>query len=294
VSALASMAAERSAQRFAPRDCAATIAFVARRSLCLEVATWPKPGLVSYRDSGSHRDMDAGTFYRSASAIEPFFQAFVAAGMQDAEMATLRSIGIEAEHAMLAATDGVNTHRGAIFGMGMLCSAAGLRLARHIGGARSLGEIVSDRWGRDILLGSQTSLSHGGLAKRRFGAGGARHEAAHGFPTVYRVGLPALAEAAVLAPNDPEAQRVHTCFALIAALEDTNLLYRGGAEGLSFARTAAGQFMGRGGVGRAWWRKEAIAVHRQFVERRLSPGGAADLLGLSLFLRDLQAMGLPG
>lgn len=103
--------------------------------------------------------------------------------------------------------------------------------------------------------------------------------------------MPALAQATRLAPHDPEAQRVHACFALIAALEDTNLLYRGGAEGLSFARDAARRFIDAGGVGQTSWQVDAIAMHRQFVARHLNPGGAADLLGLSLFLRDLQRTG---
>lgn len=291
MSAVAYVALRRSARTRPATNAPRAIASLAANSLRLEVATWPKPGLVSHRDTGSHHDMDAQTFYRSAAAIEPFFRTLVAAGMQNADMATLRDIGIDAERAMLAVTEGVNTHRGAIFGMGLLCAAAGLRLAGHASHARSLGNLVSDRWGHDILVPSRKEPSHGDVARHRFGAGGARHEAAYGFPTVYQIGLRALAQATHLAPGDPEAQRVHACFALIAVLEDTNLLYRGGAEGLSFARDAARRFIDAGGVGRAWWQKEAIAIHRQFVARHLSPGGAADLLSLSLFLRDLQRTG---
>jgi triphosphoribosyl-dephospho-CoA synthase len=291
MSALALVAREGIARTRHAADAPQAIAALAANSLRLEVDTWPKPGLVSHRDTGSHHDMDAQTFYRSAAAIEPFLRALVVAGMQDADMATLRSIGIDAERAMLAATDGVNTHRGAIFGMGLLCAAAGLRLAGHADPMRALGALVSDRWGRDILVASGSEPSHGNVARHRFGAGGARHEAACGFPTVYQVGLPALAQAAQLAPYDPEAQRVHACLALMAVLEDTNLLYRGGEEGLTFARSAARRFIDAGGVGRAAWQEDAIDLHRQFVARRLSPGGAADLLGLSLFVRDLQRTG---
>src|ERR1700761_2298317 len=86
----------------------------AARCLRLEVETWPKPGLVSTVDTGSHVDMDAGTFARSAAALRPFFAEMARAGAGRADMAVLRRIGVRSEHAMLAATGGVNTHRGAI------------------------------------------------------------------------------------------------------------------------------------------------------------------------------------
>ena len=83
----------------------------------------------------------------------------------------------------------------------------------------------------------------------------------------------------------PQAARVEACFALIAALEDTNLLHRGGLAGLRFAQRAARQFLDEGGVGRPDWRERAQAVHDGFVRRRLSPGGSADLLAMTLFVR---------
>ncbi|MFJ5488730.1 triphosphoribosyl-dephospho-CoA synthase, partial [Hansschlegelia beijingensis] len=88
-------------------------------------------------------------------------------------------------------------------------------------------------------------------------------------------------------PGDPEAARVEACFALIAVLEDTNLLHRGGSEGLHFAREAARRFLAEGGVVGPGWRERARAVHDSFVASRLSPGGSADLLAMTLFV-DLQ------
>ena len=77
---------------------------------------------------------------------------------------------------------------------------------------------------------------------------------------------------------------MHCLFALLAEVQDTNLLHRGGAEGAAFAREAAHAFMAGGGVGRRGWRDGAEALHRQFVARRLSPGGCADLLAMTLFV----------
>jgi len=269
------------------RSSARSLGFIARsavRCLLLELETWPKPGLVSHIDSGSHDDMDADTFRKSAWAIEPYLHALARAGAAGSSMSALRRIGLDAEIAMLAATSGINTHRGAIFGMGLLCAAAGARAAGRADPRLSLGEIVSTLWGENILDGPVLLRSHGSGARLRFGAGGARMEAAQGFPSVYEVGLPAFRRATSDLPLDPEAARVHACFALIAFLEDTNLLHRGGLAGLRFARHAAVGFLVDGGVGQPDWRDRARSIHERFIERRLSPGGSADLLALTLFV----------
>jgi triphosphoribosyl-dephospho-CoA synthase len=265
----------------------ARIGDLAAACLLLEVETWPKPGLASHVDCGSHTDMDAGTFRASAAALHPFFAALASAG--SVGMDELRSIGLLAEQAMLAATGGVNTHRGAIFGLGLLCAAAG---ALHEAGSgyprRSLGTFVCLCWGSAILSGPITPRSHGSDALRRYGVGGARAEAGAGFPHVYEVGLPALRSGRFLAPGDENAARVHACFALLATLEDTNLLHRSGEAGLCFARRAARDFLARGGVGQPHWQSRAAAIHHEFIARRLSPGGCADLLAMSLLVDALE------
>ena len=261
---------------------------VAVRCLMLEVETWPKPGLVSHIDNGSHSDMDAHRLRRSAAALRPFFCDLAAAGSEGAAMDRLRHIGIEAERAMLTATFGVNTHRGVIFGLGLLCAAAGLRGNGLAAPDARLGSIVADRWGHEIATGPIALHSHGTRAARLYGATGARGEAVAGFPSVYSLGLPALVEGARLAPYDAEAARVHAIFALIGRLKDTNLLHRGGPEGLAFARTHANTFMRNGGIGRLGWRLDAAFIHAEFVKRRLSPGGSADVLAMSLFVQAIE------
>ncbi len=256
----------------------------AARCLLRELETWPKPGLVSHVDTGSHDDMDADTFRRSASAIRPHFQQLADAAGRGCGMGRLRVIGMEAEAAMLAATSGVNTHRGAIFGLGLLCAAAGAKAGGLVDPVLPLGAIVARLWGGSIADGPVLLHSHGSAARRRFGAGGARAEAALGFPSVYQIGLPALRRGAHAVPDDAEAARVEACFALIASLEDTNLLHRGGIDGLRFARRTTRYFIDAGGVRRPDWRARAQAVHESFVGRRLSPGGAADLLAMTLFV----------
>jgi triphosphoribosyl-dephospho-CoA synthase len=262
------------------------IAAVAVESLLLEVATWPKPGLVSAHDCGSHADMDAALLQRSAHALRPSFVQLVRAGMSDADLPALRGIGLRAEQAMLEVTGGINTHRGAIFGLGLLCAAAGRASANDERDCR-LGVIVQRRWGGQIAPAASGDDSHGADVWRRYGVGGARAQAAGGFEHLYRIAWPALREGRRLARGDEEAARVHCCFALMATLPDTNLLHRGGPQGWLFARELAGDFIGRGGVGCARWREYALRAHRAMVARRLSPGGCADLLAMTLFVDTL-------
>lgn len=144
------------------------VAAEAQRALKLEIETFPKPGLVSHRDSGSHTDMDASTFYASTAALGPFFADLAAAGADGCPMSTLREIGLRAESTMLLATDGINTHRGAIFGMGLLCAAAGavLRLRSKAklplqNKPLSLGSVVQQLWGSAIWCGPYLETSNG-------------------------------------------------------------------------------------------------------------------------------------
>ncbi|HLK71752.1 MAG TPA: triphosphoribosyl-dephospho-CoA synthase, partial [Steroidobacteraceae bacterium] len=248
--------------------------------------TWPKPGLVTAVDNGSHRDMDAALFRASISVITPYLGLLAHAGADNAPFLQLQHIGVEAERAMLAATQGVNTHRGAIFALGLLCAAAGRRLA-GLHGRQSLGRIVRKTWGRQIRAAVRVADSHGERVRRLYGIGGARTEAAAGFPAAYRVGLPALIAARRLAT--PERARVQALFSLLAVVQDTNLLFRGGPAALQWARAAAREFLSRGGVGRPGWQREALAIHRLFVQRGLSPGGTADMLAVTLLLERLES-----
>jgi triphosphoribosyl-dephospho-CoA synthase len=281
------------AQRRRRGVAAELIADQAVLALLQELAAWPKPGLVSYVDSGSHTDMDAAILQASAEMLRPFFAELARAGQDGSDMAGLRAIGLRAEAAMLAVTGGVNTHRGAIFGLGLLCAAAGeVAEISAEGGAVvpvGLGNVVRRRWAAAIGRGPIPLFSHGAAALRRYGAGGARGEAASGFRSVYEVGWPALRQGRSSQPDDPDAAPVQACFALIAAVCDTNLLHRGGADGMRYASEAASSFLSQGGVGAPDWRARAAAVHAAFVARRLSPGGCADLLAMTLFVDALES-----
>lgn len=254
-----------------------------------ELATGPKPGLVSPGDAGAHADMDAGTFGASLRALRGFFGAAAEAGLAGAPFEALRALGVEAEARMLGATGGVNTHRGAIFSLGVLSAAAG-RLAaggRSFAGS-ALADTVRAAYGDAVRRLAPAPGSHGAAAARAHGVPGAREEAALGFPHVFEVGLPAL-EASLRRGAARNEARIQCLFALVARLPDTNLVHRGGPEGLAFARGAARAFLLAGGVHRRGWRGHALAIHRALVRRHLSPGGSADLLAATLLVHRLRS-----
>lgn len=271
-------------EALAPDRCG-SIGRAAIRALYAEIALYPKPGLVSPHDSGAHSDMDFSTFLRSLFALRGYFLAMVAAGREGADFPVLQSLGIAAEARMLKATGGINTHRGAIFSLGLICAAAGaLPMGTDAG---RIAREVANRWGASILASApRQATSHGLRAARAYGARGAREEAAEGFPLLVEQALPVY-RACLAQGCDAEASAVQTLYGLIASLDDTNLLHRGGVEGLAFARREANAFLARGGVFSPGWREDAIRLHRTFVARNLSPGGAADMLAATLLLHAL-------
>jgi triphosphoribosyl-dephospho-CoA synthase len=250
-----------------------------------ELALYPKPGLVSFVDSGSHHDMNAGHFMRSLFALRHYFKTATYEGAKGCNFTALECHGRAAEQAMLQATGGVNTHRGAIFSLGLLCAAAGGVLADGyaLTDAR-LRQLVIGRWGAEIdARRRRPRASNGQRAARAFGLRGIEQEAAEGFPTLFEVSAPAL-RASLNAGLGMADARLQCLMATIAALDDTNLAHRGGLTGLRWTQRQAQDFLDAGGVHRPQGRDEACALHAAFVQRHLSPGGAADLLAIACWL----------
>ncbi|WP_295997571.1 triphosphoribosyl-dephospho-CoA synthase [Rugamonas sp.] len=141
------------------RGQAGAIARLAVRSLYVELCLYPKPGLVSLIDSGSHGDMDAATFMRSLFALRHYFRDICLAGMHGAPFAQLKQLGIAAEARMMGASRGVNTHRGAIFSLGLLCAAAGRIHARALPlSAATLRSVMLQHWGAALAAHSNGAV----------------------------------------------------------------------------------------------------------------------------------------
>ena len=271
----------------------ADAARLACQALLYEVATTPKPGLVDRYGSGSHRDMDFFTFQASTAALFPYFSRCVKIGRETAQpqetFRRLRLPGKLAEGEMLYATGGVNTHKGAIFSMGILCGALG-RLERTdwANPERVLTEcasmtkgVVSDDY---VNLTPETAKTAGQKLYLQYGITGVRGQAEAGFPAVLNVGLPKLEAGLALGKSVNDSG----CAALIAMLAqtvDTNMIHRGSYEIQQEVMKKLSALLET----EPFPSGETLeALDREFVEKNLSPGGTADLLAMVYMLHFLK------
>ena len=256
------------------------------RALLYEVHIAPKPGLVDRENSGAHRDMDEFTFFDSACALYPYFRECAQKGalyrdQPEALFALLRMDGKLAEQRMLRATGGINTHKGAIFSMGIFCAVMGSMMEEGFGESDFAARCKA--LCRDLLrdfegLEQKENLSYGERLYRDYGITGIRGEAAEGFPSVLQVGLPALREGSEAGKSLNDAALL-ALLRLIQAVQDTNILTRSDPQTLQWAQQQARKVLEQG-AGPEQMRE----LDRAFTARNLSPGGCADLLALSLFL----------
>jgi triphosphoribosyl-dephospho-CoA synthase len=359
--------------RAARQAFACEVARLAVRSLHAELCLYPKPGLVSPVDSGSHDDMDSSTFMRSMFALRHYFRKICLAGWNDAPFAQLKQLGIAAEASMLKATRGVNTHRGAIFSLGMLCATAGrahaqgmpmtpaaLRaamlirwgeeLAHHAvpvaavpddgahqpatRTAQAICDVTMDTPGNGLHVAAQAThdmavdapsnglhvaaqatsdvavdapsngprvaaqathdmavdaASNGLRVAAQYAVSGAREEGALGLPSVFEIGIPALLASRKRGATVTE-ERVDTLYTLMAHISDSNVYHRAGPQGAQIVREHAGRFLAQGGTANVNWFADALRSHQIFMQHRLSPGGAADLLAACCLVLSLATL----
>lgn len=271
----------------------ADAARLATQALLYEVATTPKPGLVDRENSGSHRDMDFFTFQASAAALYPYFYQCVKIGREtvDAQetFRRLRLPGKLAEGEMRRATGGVNTHKGAIFSMGILCGALG-RLEREQWGSPGavLAECAAMTKGlvsRDYVnLTPETAKTAGQKLYLQYGITGVRGQAEAGFPAVLNVGLPKL-EAALAAGKSINEAGCVALLAMLADTVDTNMIHRGGYELAKETAEKLRMLLAND----PFPSKETLeTLNEEFVQKNLSPGGTADLLAMVYMLHFLK------
>lgn len=282
-----------------------------RSALILEVETTPKPGLVDLHDTGSHRDMDCDSFRSSAQAIAPCLGEMARLGYQWQKplpllFSGIRSVGVEAERLMFLATGGVNTHKGAIFSMGILAAAAGWSLGRS---GRLVPEdiltaaaaVAGDTMREELSClkerirekeAAGTPLTHGERLFLSSGCGGIRREAADGFPSIRSVSLPVMRKG-LAEGRDPRLVRLQVLVALMARVEDTNILARSDRTVLQAVQQKAGRFLEEGGVYREDGLLQLADMNQEFIRLNISPGGCADLLADTIFLADLERSPLP-
>jgi triphosphoribosyl-dephospho-CoA synthase len=256
----------------------AALARNATQSLLDELATTPKPGLVDRDHSGAHTDLCYDRLSTSALALQSSFLEIAKAAYGAPITRDLREevgdIGRRGERAMLASSGGSNTHRGALWAIGLLVAA------RASAGEQSA-ESVAENAGRLARLPdrfSSAGYSNGRVVAQRYRARGARGEAADGFPHLMKVALPALRSGAASA---------NVLLQLVATLDDTCLYHRGGPAAVREARAGARDSLAAGGVSTAAGRLAIERLDSTLLERNASPGGCADLLAAALFLNSV-------
>lgn len=262
---------------------------IAQQSLLFEVCTTPKPGLVDCWGSGSHKDMDIFTFMASSAALGDYFRECAKIGMQTRHLDTaeilplLRFPGKLAEQVMYEATDNVNTHKGCIFSLGILCAVAGRLEAADRTPAKILDLCKAVTKGISNELNKENASTVGENLFVQHGITGVRGQAEAGFPAVLHVGLPTLRKGLDqgLSLNDAGCA---VLLALLTATVDTNLIHRSDLQQQQAISAQIAELLKKD----AYPAKEVLEeLDRQFVEKNLSPGGSADLLALTYFLHFL-------
>lgn len=286
------------------------IAHLATQALQAELDTTPKPGLVDKDNNGAHRDMDYALMQRSIDTLHPYFVKLARLGFADTlpTHTSIRDIGIEAERAMLAATNGVNTHKGALFSMGLAVVAAAHE-ERKI--AANEEQILKERnGGEDVLVSLQTTIkalaasfpdtngTHGSkaklLSKGTTAIKGALDNAREGYEMLFAEWLPFYIERR----KEHDAHTLHkTLLRIMCDLDDTNIIYRTDLATAEEVKQEARALLDSFSKAHTAEDKEKrIAAEllalkdmdKRYTARNISPGGAADMLSLTIFIGSIQ------
>ncbi len=263
---------------------AGRLSALAERALITEARLSPKPGLVDSRGAGAHRDLNLELMERSARSLQPtFYRLALHSWLRPADAALRQEIGRlgrDGEQQMMAATGGINTHRGAIWALGLLVSAGAML------GGRGTAEAIASAAAQLAALPdpfSPKSFSKGQRAVQRYRVPGARDEAAKGFPHVLCRALPQLHRSRRQGAGESEAG-LDALMAIMCTLTDTCVLNRGGMPALTAMHRGAAAVLAAGGTASRAGRDALAELERRMLRDNASPGGAADLLAATFFL----------
>lgn len=268
------------------------------QALLYEVSVTPKPGLVDRNNTGAHKDMDIFTFEASAVSLNHFFEKFALCGMENSHesfsriFSRLRSLGIQAEDAMMKATCNVNTHKGLIFSLAIMNCSLGYMYANQIPYSpenlletnRSLVADVLEDF-KDVT--AENARTNGERLYALHGMKGARGEALSGYRTVLNVALPVLKDYADRGLSINDAGAI-TLLHIIANSEDTNIVNRSSYGEMKEIQANLRKMLQESGQNQkpdaaadlAWIKH----LDQDFIRRNISPGGSADLLALTYFI----------
>lgn len=277
-------------------DQAINIASLAIQAILYEATCYPSPGLVSKVSCGSHNDMNYFTFLDSAAAlINPLIhcaEAGFSSSTSQEIFRQIKQIGRLGERQMFHKTGGVNTHKGALFLLGICCAAGGKAL---LSGASfsSLQSIIQEM--TEGLVERELNsrvwelenrvLSHGEILFLTHKVEGIRGEAERGLPVVFNISLAVYKENQDLSQN---SRLIQTLLAIMQFCEDTNILHRHSFEVLKEVQARAKQIISWGGMRTSSGIKAIREMDEDFRRCKISPGGSADLLAVTVFLDFLE------
>lgn len=265
------------------------LAEMAVEALIDEVNLTPKPALVDRRGSGAHADLTLALMERSAKSLQPMFEAMAQAAMHHAGLCLalreeIGEIGRQGEKTMMLATEGVNTHRGAIWALGLMVTAAALARAKQQNlSAVALCQLAGQIARLEDRFIPEQGLSHGQQVQQKLGISGAKLQAQQGFPTIVNLGLKQLKQSRQK-PMKEDFARLDALLAMMTDLSDTCVLYRSGTKGLKRMQQGAQQVLDLGGSSSLEGRRALHFLEIDLLRMRASAGGAADLLAATLFI----------
>lgn len=270
------------------------------QAILLEVSTHPKPGLVTRLSNGAHKDMSIFTFMMSSAVLSKAFN-----DLQDIGQAhrgtlvelfcKLRSYGVGAEAELLRVTKGVNTQRGILFAGGIVSAVSGY--AMNMGLSRDallplIKEMAAGLVARELKNLDHAAMTAGEKLYYKYGITGIRGEVENGFPSVVNYGLPALEDAFDKGATINDAL-VHALISLMTVVEDSNVIWRTDYDTLLEVQRIAKNILSLGSVFTEKGRMAIAETERYFLQSRISPGGSADLLSVTITLYLLEHKEFP-
>ncbi|WP_319204921.1 triphosphoribosyl-dephospho-CoA synthase CitG [uncultured Ilyobacter sp.] len=263
----------------------------ALESMLMEVACFPSFGLVSPVSKGAHEDMDYFTFIKSTASLQKYMlkianRAFSPDGLEII-FKDCRQLGIEAEKEMFKKTKGINTHKGMIFVLGIVLIATAKTLYEN---KEFLSIQENIRFMTKGLVGSElktlekkTNLTHGERVFLEYGITGIRGEVESGIPVIFEYALPAYDDIEFSNAGDNE-RLLHTLITIMAHCEDTTILHRHDIHTLKEVQDICKKLLKKGSLLNKELLVEIDELDKKFSKKRISPGGCADLLAVTVFL----------
>lgn len=258
-------------------DAPSLLAYLACRALRMELELSPKPGLVDPYDNGSHNDMDYNLMSRSIKSLRKGFYRIARLSFDKADISgdDLRDAGIETEREMLEATGGINTHRGAIFSMGLTIAAAARILNHH--SQTSLQEEIKSLAKSVARNYENNRTSHGSIVRNKYGLPGAMETALGGYHQIFGKWLPYYKENI----HDKDVL-LKLLLRIISDMPDTNAYYRSGEEAAIIAMHRAEEVLNDFSL------ESVERLNEEYKSINISHGGAADMLALTIFIASIE------